>query len=76
MIGDVPCWLCTVTTTVPLPGGVFVSITVLLCTVNEGAFVVPKLTPVIPVNPSPVIVTGVPPAAGPLEVLSPKTTGT
>ena len=48
---------------------------VALTTVTSVAAVVPKSTAVAPVNPVPVIVTGVPPAAGPLFGLTPVTVG-
>ena len=50
-------------------------IVVLLTTVTSVAAVVPKSTAVAPVNPVPVIVTAVPPAAGPLFGLMPVTVG-
>jgi len=57
----------TVTLTVPVPGGVVARSWVSLSTVNEVAAVVPKFTPVAGDvwKPLPVMVTLVPPAAGP-----------
>ena len=48
---------------------------VALTTVKFVAAVVPKSTAVAPVKPVPVIVTNVPPAAGPLVGLRPVTVG-
>ena len=56
----------TVTSTVPLPAGEVAMIDVALLTVNEVAAVPPNRTAVAPVKLLPVMVTGVPPAAGPL----------
>ena len=50
-------------------------IVVALTTVTPVAGVVPKSTAVAPVKPVPVIVTRVPPAAGPLFGLIPVTVG-
>ena len=64
----VPPVVVTVTSTVPpvaLAGEIAV-IEVALLTVNEVAEVPPNLTAVAPVNPVPVMVTEVPPTAGPL----------
>ena len=71
----VPAEVVTLTSTVPVPAGLLAVIVVLLTTTTPVAAVVPKLTAVAPVNPVPVIVTGVPPAAGPLAGLMPVTTG-
>ena len=60
-----PPGVVTVMFTVPEPAGVVTVITVLESAVIEP-FVLPKLTPVAPDRFSPVIVTEVPPAAGPL----------
>jgi hypothetical protein len=73
----VPPGVVTVTSTVPpvaLAGEIAV-IEVALLTVNEVADVPPNLTAVAPVNPVPVIVTEVPPAAGPLVGEMPVTVG-
>lgn len=74
VIGEVPLALATVTTTVPVPAGDVALMTESLTTVNF-ADDAPKFTPDTPVNPVPVIVTGVPPSAGPLAGLRPETTG-
>ena len=55
----------TVTSTVPAPAGEVAVIEVAELTVNVAALAAPNLTAVAPVNPVPVIVTGVPPGAGP-----------
>ena len=61
-----PPLFLTVTSTVPaLAAGDTAVIDVELLTVKLLAAVPPKLTPVAPVSPVPVIVTVVPPAAGP-----------
>jgi hypothetical protein len=62
----VPPEFVTVTSTVPLPAGEVAVIDVALLTVKEVAAVPPNFTAVAPVNKVPVMVTGVPPAAGPL----------
>jgi hypothetical protein len=56
----------TVTSTVPLPGGVVAVIWVSESTVSAGAPALPKSTAVAPVKPLPVIVTLSPPSALPL----------
>ena len=56
----------TVTSTVPLPAGEVATIDVALVTVNEVAAAPPNCTAVTRVKLSPVMITGVPPAAGPL----------
>jgi hypothetical protein len=59
--------LMTVTSTAPaVPAGDTVLIDVLLLTVKLGASVSPNITPVAPVNCSPVSDTGVPPAVDPV----------
>ena len=63
------------TSTVPVPAGLFAVIVVSLTTVRPVAAVVPKSTAVAPVKPVPVIVTGVPPAVVPLVGLRPVTAG-
>ncbi len=69
-----------VTTTSVAPGacaGVVTVMVVSSTTVKAVPGVPPKVTPVVPVNPLPVIVTGVPPVAGPLVGVSePRTGGT
>jgi len=66
LIGLVPPGVVTVTSTVPVPAGEVAVIDVVLLTVNDVALVLPNLTAVAPVKLAPVIVTLVPPAAGPL----------
>ena len=70
-----PAGVITVTSTVPVPAGLSAVIVVALTTVTPVAAVVPKSTAVAPVKPVPVIVTKVPPAAGPLVGLMPVTAG-
>ena len=70
-----PAGVVTVTSTVPVPAGLSAVIVVSLTTVKLVAGVVPKSTAVAPVKPVPVIVTEVPPAAGPLVGLMPVTVG-
>jgi hypothetical protein len=65
-VADVPPGVVTVTSTVAVPAGLFAVIVVSLTTIRSVATVEPKSTAVAPVNPVPVIVTGVPPAAVPL----------
>jgi hypothetical protein len=50
----------------PTPGGLVAMIDVAELTVKTEALVEPNLTDVAPVKPVPVIITDVPPAAGPL----------
>ncbi len=64
-VADVPAGVITVTSTAPLPAGLSAVIVVSLTTVTPVAGFVPKSTAVAPVKPVPVIVTEVPPAAGP-----------
>ena len=66
LVALVPPEFVTVTSTVPLPAGEVAVIDVALLTVNEVAAVPPNRTAVAPVKLLPVMVTGVPPAAGPL----------
>ncbi len=72
---EVPAGVTTVTSTLPLPAGLSAVIVVPLTTVTPVAAFVQKSTAVAPVNPVPVIVTSVPPAAGPLDGLIPVTVG-
>ena len=72
---DVPPGVVTVTFTTPVPAGLSAVIEVSLTTVTFVAAVVPKSTAVAPVKPVPVIVTRVPPAAGPVVGLKPVTVG-
>jgi hypothetical protein len=74
-VADVPAGVVTVTPTAPVPEGLSAVIVVSLTTVTFVAAVVPKSTAVAPVKLVPVIVTRVPPAAGPLVGLSPVTAG-
>jgi hypothetical protein len=67
--------LRTVTSTVPVPGGATAASVVSETTLKEAAEVEPKLTAVAPSKFVPVIVTVVPPAAGPDGGLSPVTVG-
>ena len=62
----VPPGVVTVTLTVPEPAGEVMLRLVSLVTPRMVPAVVPNLTAVAPVNPVPVIVTDVPPPAGPL----------
>jgi len=62
----VPPEFVTVTSTVPLPAGEVAVIDVALLTVKEIAAVPPNFTAVASMNKVPVMVTGAPPAAGPL----------
>jgi hypothetical protein len=75
LVGLVPAGVVTVTSTVPEPAGEVAVTWVSETTVKPVAAVDPKLTPVAPVNPVPVIVTSVPPAAGPEVGLIPVTVG-
>jgi hypothetical protein len=75
-VGDVPPGVVTVTSTVPaLPGGAVAVICVAPFTVKVVAGIVPNLTAVAPERAVPVIVTLVPPAAGPEAGLTPVTVG-
>ena len=63
-----PPVVVTVTSTVPVaPAGAVAVMLVALLTVNVGALVAPNLTAVAPVRLVPVIVTVVPPVAGPVR---------
>lgn len=62
----VPSIFVTVTSTVPLPAGEVAAIEVALVTTNEVAAVTPNRVAVTRVKLLPVMVTDVPPAAGPL----------
>ncbi len=66
LVALVPPAVVTVTSTRPVPGGLVAEIEVALLTVKELAPVVPNLTALAAVRLVPVIVTEVPPAAGPL----------
>nr|WP_051022840.1 hypothetical protein [Nocardia pneumoniae] len=71
-----PDGVVTVTCAVPAPGGATAVICVFDTTVNEVAGVAPKFTAVAPDRPEPVMVTEVPPAAGPPVGLSEVSEGT
>jgi hypothetical protein len=73
--GDAPAGVVTVTSTTPLPAGATALIHVAEVTVKLLAAAPPKATAVAPVKPVPLIVTVVPPAAGPPVGLSPVTVG-
>ena len=66
LVALVPPKFVTVTSTVPLPAGEVAVIDVALVTVNEAAAEPPNRTAVTRIKLLPVMVTGVPPAAGPL----------
>ena len=61
----VPEDVVTVISTVPVPAGEVATIWVAEFTVKLEAKIVPNFIAVVPVNPVPVTVTAVPPAAGP-----------
>ena len=68
----------TLTSTVPVPDGLVALQVVVLAQVTAVPAAAPKPTVVVPavvLKPVPVIVTAVPPAAGPLVGLIPVTTG-
>jgi hypothetical protein len=66
LVADVPAIVVTVMSTVPTdPAGDTAVICDALFTVNEVAAVVPNRTLLAPINPVPVMVTGVPPAVLP-----------
>jgi hypothetical protein len=75
VVADVPAGVVTLTLATPAPGGLTAVIVPLLTTTMSVAGVVPKSTTVAPLNPVPVIVTEVPPAAGPLDGLIPLIVG-
>ena len=64
-VADVPPAVVTLTSTVPVPAGEVAVIEVAELTVKLVAAVAPNVTAVVPLNPVPVMVTDVPPAAGP-----------
>jgi hypothetical protein len=64
-VADVPPGVATVTSTVPTPAGEVAVIEVAELTVKLAALVAPNFTAVAPDNAEPVIVTEVPPVAGP-----------
>ena len=65
LVALVPLGAVTVTSTVPVPAGEVAVIELPEVTVKLVAAVEPNLTAVAPAKPVPVIVTEVPPAAGP-----------
>ena len=71
----VPPGVVTVTSTVPEPAGAVAVMLVALLTAKLEAACAPKSTALAPVNPVPVIVTVVPPPAGPVVGWSPVTVG-
>jgi hypothetical protein len=73
LVGLVTAGVVTVTSTVPVPAGAAAVIWVSETTVNEVALLTPNFTAVAPVKPVPVMVTEVPPAAGPEVGLIPVT---
>jgi len=75
LVGEVSFAVVTVTSTVPLPAGLVAVIWVSLLTMMLLAGVAPNETLVAPVKPEPVMVTLVPPAAGPLAGLTLDTDG-
>jgi len=75
-VADVPPGVVTVTSTVPLPAGDVAVISVAETTVTFVAPVVPKSTVVAPIRLVPVMVTGVPPTAGPEAGVTDVTVGT
>ena len=64
-VAEVPPAVVTLTSTVPVPAGEVAVIDVAELTVKPAAGVAPKVTAVAAVKPVPVIVTDVPPGAGP-----------
>jgi hypothetical protein len=74
-VAEVPEGFVTVMSIVPLPAGLVHVICVSLSTETPDAGLAPKLTPVAPVNPLPVIVTLSPPLAFPLVGAMLVTTG-
>ena len=74
-VAEVPPVVVTVTSTVPVPAGDVAVIEVDETTVKAVAAVVPKFTAVAPVKPVPVMVTAVPPVAGPVAGLTDVTVG-
>jgi len=72
---DVPVAVVTVTSTVPVPGGLCALISPSELTEKEAAGTPPKLTPVASVKPAPLMVTEVPPASSPTLGAIPLTAG-
>jgi hypothetical protein len=76
LVIEVPAGVVTVTSTVPRdPAGATALIDEGVTTFTEVAGLGPNMTAVAPVNPVPVIVTGVPPVVGPDDGLMPVTVG-
>ena len=75
LVGLVPPGVVTVTSTMPVPAGAVAVTWVSEMTVTLVAGLGPKLTAVAPVKPEPVMVTTVPPAAGPEVGLMPVNAG-
>src|SRR3984885_11505777 len=73
---DVPPGVVTVTVTVPDPDGLTALIWVPESMITSVAASGPNITAVAPMNPLPVIVTGVPPSSDPLPGVTAVTTGT
>jgi hypothetical protein len=74
-VADVPPGVVTRTSTVPVPSGDVAVIDISLTNEKLVAGVTPKATAVTPVKPVPVMVTLVPPDAGPFAGLMPVTIG-
>src|SRR5450759_3928955 len=75
LVAEVPPGVVTVTWTVPLPVGLTAVIWASLSSETIVAAVAPNETPVAPVKPEPLMVTVVPPLAGPLVGLILDTNG-
>ena len=75
LVAEVPLPLVTVTSTEPVPAGETAVMEVAEFTVTEAAGVAPNETVGSPVKPVPVMVTEVPPAAGPKSGLMAVTVG-
>ena len=75
LVDDAPPGVTVITATVPVPAGLTAVIDVALFTVKLVAGVEPKSTAVAPVKFVPVMVTVVPPAAGPFVGLKAVTVG-
>jgi hypothetical protein len=73
-VEDVPDGVVTTTSTVPVPAGDVAVIDESEFTVKVVAAADPNLTEVAPVNPLPITLTTVPPAAGPAFGETPETT--
>ena len=75
-VGEVPPGVVTVISTVPVPAASTAVICVDELTVKLAAAVLPKFTVDAPVNPLPVMITLVPPVAGPVTGFKPVVAGT